>query len=165
VAFNAFMKLGDIKGECTDKDHKDWILVQSFSHGITQPPSVTQKSAGGRSAEEVHHSEFSVTKLLDAATPKIHEAACKGTHIAEVTLELFRAGGDKPVKYMKYTFKEVLISGVISNGDPLGALQFPTETVKLTYGEINWEYTQQKPDGTAAGQIAAKWSLAKGATA
>ena len=165
MAFNAFAKIGDIKGECTDQDHKDWILVQSFSHGITQPASVTQKSAGGRSAEEVNHSEFSIVKLLDAATPKLHEAACKGTHIPEVTIELFRAGGDKPVKYMKYLLKEVLISGVISNGDPGGTHQFPTETVNMTYGEINWEYTQQKPDGTAAGQVATKWSRSKGAAA
>jgi hypothetical protein len=26
-----------------------------------------------------------------------------------------------------------------------------------------WTYTKQKPDGTAAGNVAAKWSLAQGA--
>lgn len=26
-------------------------------------------------------------KLLDAATPKLHEAACKGTHLPEVVIE------------------------------------------------------------------------------
>ena len=26
---------------------------------------------------------------VDAATPKLYEAACKGTHIPEVTIELF----------------------------------------------------------------------------
>jgi type VI protein secretion system component Hcp len=34
----------------------------------------------------------------DNATPKLHEAACKGTHIPEVTVELWRSGGDKPIK-------------------------------------------------------------------
>ena len=33
------------------------------------------------------HSEFSITKLVDAATPKLYEATCKGTHIPEVTIE------------------------------------------------------------------------------
>jgi type VI protein secretion system component Hcp len=28
-------------------------------------------------------------KLLDAATPKLHEAACKGTHIPEVVIEVW----------------------------------------------------------------------------
>jgi type VI protein secretion system component Hcp len=29
----------------------------------------------------VEHSEFKIVKLLDAATPKLYEAACKGTHL------------------------------------------------------------------------------------
>jgi bacteriocin-like protein len=35
----------------------------------------------------------------------------------------------------------------------------------LTYGAIEWTYTKQRPDGTAAGKVAAKWSLAQGAVA
>ncbi len=164
MAFNAFMNFGDIKGECTDKDHKDWVMVESFDHGVTQPPSVTQKTAGGRAAEAVQHSQFTIVKLLDAATPKLFEAACKGTHIPEVKLECWRAGGS-PVKYYEVKLKEVLISGVSTDGDPTGAKQFPTETVKLTYGAIEWTYTKQKPDGTAGGNVAAKWSLSQGAAA
>ena len=30
---------------------------------------------------------------------------------------------------------------------------------------IEWTYTKQKPDGTAAGNVAAKWSVAQGAVA
>jgi hypothetical protein len=26
-AFNAFANFGDIKGESTDKDHKDWVMI------------------------------------------------------------------------------------------------------------------------------------------
>jgi type VI protein secretion system component Hcp len=32
-------------------------------------------------------------------------------------------------------------------------------TVALTYGAIQWTYTKQKPDGTAGGNVAAKWDL------
>jgi len=165
MAFNAFANFGDIKGESTDKDHKDWVMLLKYDHAVTQPPSVTQKTAGGRSAEEVTHSEFSIVKLVDAATPKLYEAACKGTHIPEVTIELLRAGGDKPVKYMEFKLKEVLISGVIHNGDPTGAAQFPTETIKLTYGSIEWTYTKQDEKGAAKGNVAAKWSVTQGAAA
>jgi len=164
MAFNAFLNLGDIKGESTDKDHKDWVMITQFSHQVTQPPSVTQKTAGGRTAEAVQHSEFSIGKLVDASTPKLYEAACKGTHIPEVTIECWRAGGD-PLKYYEIKLKEVLISGVIANGDPTAQHGFPTETVNMTYGAIEWTYTKQKADGTAGGNVAAKWSLAQGAAA
>ncbi len=164
MAFNAFVNFGDIKGESTDKDHKDWVSILSYNHGVTQPASVTQKSAGGRSAEAVNHSEFQITKLVDAATPKLYEAACKGTHIPEVTLECWRAGGD-PVKYLEVKLKEVLISGVTANGTPAGDHGFPTENVSMVYGAIEWTYTKQKPDGTAGGNVAAKWNVAQGAAA
>jgi type VI secretion system secreted protein Hcp len=164
MAFNAFANFGDIKGESTDKDHKDWVLITQFDYEIVQPASITQKTAGGRTAEAVQHSEFKIVKLLDAATPKLYEAACKGTHLPEVVIECWRAGGD-PVKYFEVKLKEVLISGVVSNGNPKGDQQFPTETVKMTYGAIEWTYTKQKPDGSAAGQVAAKWSMAEGAAA
>ena len=39
MAFNAFVNFGDIKGESTDKDHKDWIEVLSYSSPTTQPAS------------------------------------------------------------------------------------------------------------------------------
>jgi len=38
------------------------------------------------------HSEFQVVKLIDKASPKLYEAACKGTHIPEVTIEMWSAG-------------------------------------------------------------------------
>ena len=99
--FNGFVNFGDIKGECTDKGHENWVMILSYNHGVTQPPSITQKTAGGRAAEEVNHSEFSMTKLVDAATPKLYEAACKGTHIPEVVVELWRAGGDPPSRSLR----------------------------------------------------------------
>jgi type VI secretion system secreted protein Hcp len=165
MTFNGFVNFGDIKGESTDKDHKDWVMMLKYTHAVTQPPAPLVRTSGGRSTGAVNHSEFSIVKLLDAATPKLHEAACKGTHIPEVVIEIWRAGGDKPIKYMEYKIKEVMISGVISDGDPLNFVGFPTETIKMAYGAIEWTYIKQKPDGTAAGNVSAKWSLAQGAVA
>ena len=30
---------GDIKGESTDKDHRDWIQILRYDHAVTQPPA------------------------------------------------------------------------------------------------------------------------------
>jgi bacteriocin-like protein len=32
----------------------------------------------------------------------------------------------------------------------------------FAYGAIEWTYTKQKPDGTGAGNVAAKWNVAQG---
>ncbi len=29
-AFNGFVNFGDIKGESTDKDHKDWVMLSKL---------------------------------------------------------------------------------------------------------------------------------------
>ena len=42
--------------------------------------------SGGRA----EHSDFHVMKLIDSASPKLYEAACKGTHIPEVTIEMLK---------------------------------------------------------------------------
>lgn len=163
--FNAFVNFGDIKGECTEKDHKDWVAATKVSFKVTQPPSTTQQTAGGRTAEAVEFSEFVIDKLVDKASPKLFEAACKGVHIPEVTIDYTRAGGDAPVKYLEIKLKEVLISGVEHNGDPTTAYQFPVETIRMTFGAIEKTYTQQKADGKAGGNVAAKWNVSQGAAA
>jgi type VI secretion system secreted protein Hcp len=164
MAFNAFVNFGDIKGESTDKDHKDWVMIQSYSQSVTHQPSIAQKTAAGRSAERAHFSEFSIKKLMDAATPKLFEACCKGTHLKEVVIELVRAGS-KPVKYLEIKLTDVIITSIAHSVDPTPDVQFPTETVSMTFGAIEYTYTKQKPDGTAAGNVSAKWNVAQGAAA
>ncbi len=36
-AFDGFVNFGDIKGESTDKDHKDWVTILQFNHAVTAP--------------------------------------------------------------------------------------------------------------------------------
>jgi type VI secretion system secreted protein Hcp len=160
--FNAFVNFGDIKGECTDKDHKDWVMIDRYEHHITQPASVTQKTAGGRSAEAVQFEELKLHKMIDASSPKLSEACCKGTGIPEITIELWRAGGD-PLKYYQLKVKDAMISSVKQDGSPTSSAQFPVEVVGIVFGSIEWTYTKQKPDGTAGGNVAGTWSLANGA--
>ena len=162
MAFNAYVNFGDIKGESTDKDHKDWVVITSYRQSVTQP-SVTERTAGGQSAGKATFSEFTITKLLDSATPKLFEAACNGTHIKEVTIELVRANGGPA--YLQIKLTDVMIAGFLDNAETSGAAQFPTETINMTYGAIEITYTKQKPDGTAAGNVTAKWNVAKGAAA
>ena len=61
--------------------------------------------------------------------------------------------------------KEVVVSGITHNADPKGDYQFPLEQISLTYGAIEKTYTQQKADGKAGGNVAAKWNVAKGTAA
>jgi type VI secretion system secreted protein Hcp len=151
-----YLKIDGIPGEATDADHKDWIEIHSFNHSITQTASATSSSAGGGTTSRTNHADFVVTHLVDKASPKLYEAASSGKHINNVSIELFRAAGDKRVKYMEITLGQVVISNVApsSNGD------FPAESVSLNYGTIKWVYTLQKrSDGSPSGSTTGGWDL------
>src|SRR3954469_11117687 len=100
MAFDAFLKIDGIPGESTDDKHTDWIEYLSFDFGMEQPTSATDSSAGGGTTERVDVEDLKVVKHLDKASTKLYEFCCTGKHIATVTIELCRAGGDK-LKYLE----------------------------------------------------------------
>lgn len=156
---NSFMQVDGIKGESTEDQHKDWIEVLSFSHGISQPTSATRSSSGGGTVGASEHGDFTITKYVDIASPKLAEAVSTGKAIKKVTIDMMRQSGDSKVKYMAINLEEVVISSVhaASNGADLH-----TETVGLNYAKIDWTYTQQKrADGAGGGNTTAKYDLTK----
>jgi type VI secretion system secreted protein Hcp len=157
MSFDTFLKIDGIPGESTDDAHKEWIEVQSFSHNIHQPASASVSTAGGAPQERCEHSDFSITKMLDKASPKIYEFCCSGKPVKEVIIEMCRAGGDK-LKYMEIKMEEVIISNVSPTGS--NGADFPSESVNFNYGKIKWVYTQQKRlDGTGGGNVPGGWDL------
>lgn len=159
MAFDAFLKIDGIPGESSDDKHKEWIEVLSYSHGVSQASSGSASTGGGRSAERCNHSDFSIVKALDKASPKLALACCNGTHIKEVKLELCRAAGDK-TKYMEYKLSDAIVSSVRPGGAAQGGETLPLEEVAFSYGKIEWTYTATDPKtGKASGDVKANWDL------
>ena len=164
MAFDAFLNIDGVPGESTDDKHKGWIEVLSFSHGATQPSSATASSAGGGTTERVSFDDLMVTKHIDKASAKLHELCASGKHIATVTLQLCRAGGDK-LQYMEVKMEQVVISAVQAAGNATAASNggtdnLPTEQVSFDFGKVKWTYTQQKrADGSGGGNVTGGWDL------
>ena len=167
MAFDAFLNIDGVPGESTDDKHKGWIEVLSFSHGATQPSSATASSAGGGTTERVSFDDLMVTKHIDKASAKLHELCASGKHIATVTLQLCRAGGDK-LQYMEVKMEQVIISAVQATGTANAAAagagtatdNLPTEQVSFNFGKVKWTYTQQKrADGSGGGNVTGGWDL------
>src|SRR5215469_6931706 len=164
-----YMKLSNgLDGESKDTKHQNWIELLSFSHDIRQPASATVGTAGGGTTARTQHGDYTVTKYVDIASPKLYEYASSGQHIDTVSIEMMRAAGADRVKYMQVDMTDVVISQVSPSGGAtatdstqnIDETQFPVETVKLNYAQIKWTYTQQKREGgTAAGQKTGGWSL------
>ncbi len=159
MAFDAFLKVSTVPGESTDDKHKDWIEILSYHTGASQPASGSSSTAGGRTAERVNISDFSVVKALDKASPKLFLACCNGEHIPEVTVELCRAGKDKQ-KYMQYKMSDVIVSSVRPGGAAQGGETLPLEEVSFNFAKIEWVYTEtDHSTGKPKGDVKSHWDL------
>ena len=161
MAFDCFIKLDGVDGESEDAKHAKWVEVLSFSHGVSQTASASVSSGGGRSAGRTDHADFSITKTLDATSPKLNQMCSSGEHIPNVEVQLHRSDGTKP-EYMNYKFNDVIITSVHVSGSPQGGDPLPMETVSFAYGKINWKYTPtDHKTGKAGTAVPTFWDLHK----
>ncbi|MGD9009861.1 MAG: type VI secretion system tube protein Hcp [Desulfobacteraceae bacterium] len=157
MAFDGFMQLDGIEGESSDAKYKGWIEISDCNMEIMQNVSTTASSVGGASAARADFSNLRFTKLMDKSSPQLALACAKGTHFNTVRVEFCRAGSEK-ITFMAIKLTDCLISTVTMNAGG----HFPTETIHLDYGAINWTYTQQsRKGGMTMGNTAAGWNRRK----
>ena len=150
---NIFAKLGDIKGESLDSKHKDEIDVFSFSWGVanTAPP------AGGGGAGKATFNDLAFVHNIDRASPLLMKACATGAHIKTATLTSRKAGKTQH-EYMIFKFHDLLITGV-SAGAAAGQPDTGSETVTMSFAKVEFQYTLQKADGSAGGNVEFKYDL------
>ena len=108
-------------------------------------------------AERCEHSEITLTKLADLATPILLQTCSSGKTIPKAKFEFMRADGQgERIKYFEIELENVLIGDVspsVAEGDIL------TENLGLKFSKVKWKYTQQKIGGGSGGNTAGGWDL------
>jgi len=134
AANSYFLQIDGIQGGSTDRSHKDWIDVDSFSWGLT----LITSGSGGPSVGKASFSDLSWTQPVDISTPKWFLDVATGKHISKVTLDVQhddpKAGGQS---FFQMIFTDTMGTGLKVNGtgDALTADASMTSgaTVKLRY--------------------------------
>jgi type VI secretion system secreted protein Hcp len=157
MAFDSFIKIGDIPGESSDDKHKDWIEIMSFNWGASQPVTVGS-GLGGLSGGGANLSDFSFVKKVDKSSPKLLLSCCKGDPIAKIEFECRKSIGDKHV-YLKYTFENAMISSVRPGGSAHGGDDVPLEEVSFAYAKFENVYTPVDQTGKPQGNVSVKYDL------
>lgn len=126
AAYDAFLRLGDIKGEATDKDHKDWIEISSYA---TDPSHGANPTAGGSNRTPAKFfNAVTVRARVGKWTPQVAQAVATGKQFSNVVLD---AGP------MRYTYDEVIITSFSAGGGSnLEA------TFKMQYNKVTMAATQ-----------------------
>ncbi|NWB94256.1 Hcp family type VI secretion system effector, partial [Pseudomonas agarici] len=149
MATDMFLKLGDIKGESKDQQHRDEIEIQSIQWGMNQSGSMHTGSGGGSGKVSINNLSFS--KSMDKSSPNLMAACSSGKHFPEATLTVRKAGGTSPVEYLVITLKEVMVASYGTNGNQGGDILH--EDIALNFAKVEVSYQSQKADGGKDGGV------------
>ena len=157
----AFMKLGDIKGEASDADHKEWILIESMSapifRSVPQGAKDQQRTKGDTTLGDVV-----VVRQLDKSSTKLQENCANGTFFKEVEVHFCTTVKNKQEPYLTYKLSDVIISSFSMHANSSGS-PLPTEQITLGYTKAEWNYIVVDPKtGDKLGQVPAKYNPAEG---
>jgi type VI secretion system secreted protein Hcp len=157
----AFMKLGDIKGEATDSDHKDWILIESMSspvyRSIPEGAKDQQRTKGDTTLGDIV-----VVRQLDKSSTKLQEACANGTFFKEVQIDFCTTVKNKQEPYLTYKLKNVIVSSYSFHGNS-SASPLPSEQITMGYTEVEWTYVVVDPEtGDKKGNVPAKYTPGAG---
>jgi type VI secretion system secreted protein Hcp len=157
MAIDSFLKVGTLKGESVVKGFEDQMQILSWGWGMTQTGTTHAASGGG--AGKVDVQDLHVTKNIDAASPTLALACCKGTHFDTAVLTMRKAGGTA-LEYVTLTLTDVLVSSYsLAEADGGDLLK---DTFSLNFGKFKFSYQPQDNKGAKkGGAIDATYDIAK----
>lgn len=150
-----FLKIDGIEGESQDSKHKGEIEIESFSWGEVQ--TGTASHGGGMGAGKVQMQDFHFTMQVNKASPKLFLSCARGDHIKSAILTTRKAGKDQQ-EYLKVTFSDILVSSFQTGGSGAGDV-LPMDQISLNFTKVEFEYKEQKPDGSLGGAIKAHYDI------
>jgi type VI secretion system secreted protein Hcp len=146
MAIDAFLKLGDLKGESPVKGFEEQIQLLAWSWGMSQTGTTHHGTGGG--AGKVNVQDLSFTHYVDTSSPPMILACCKGTHYGEGILTLRKAGGDA-LPYLVITLTDIIITSVSTGGS--GGEDLQSENVTLNFAKFKYSYQPQDKTGAKKG--------------
>ncbi len=150
-----FLKIDGVEGESQDSKHKNEIEIESFSWGANNMG--TASHGGGMGAGRVSFQDFNFTMRVNKASPKLMLNCSTGNHIKHAVLVCRKAGKDQQ-EYLKVTFSDLLVSSYQTNGTGASGV-IPMDQIGLNFSKVEFEYKEQKPDGTLGGAIKTWWDM------
>jgi type VI protein secretion system component Hcp len=126
-------------------------LEQAFKQGAAD------RSGDIEAAEEAVRAKFeafTVTKMMDLASPKLYKACSTGTRFPAAMLALRKPGGEY-LLYIQFIFRDVAVTGITWDGGEGDKL--PQETLTFTFKAMGLQYIKQAPRGQMGDRPPQEW--------
>lgn len=160
MAFDSFLDIDKVEGECTAKGFEKKIEIFSFSWGASNPTTVGS-GATGISGGKVSISSFNFMKKTEKSSTTLFAACCRGDHFATAKLTMRKAGGTAGQSaFLIYEFTDVMVESIQWSGST-GGDDTPTESVSIAFAACKITYNAQDATGKMAKAGEASWDLTK----
>lgn len=154
-----FVNYEGINGESSDSGHSGWMDVESIAWGVGRQITSNSSTAGDRESSNAVISDLQIVRYMDTATPKVFIESCCGTG-KTVKIHLSKTGtGSGSDVYMEYTLKNALISNYTVDASSQSNSR-PTETITISFVDVEVKYTPYDEDGNAEAAIAVGFDTA-----
>ena len=101
--------------------------------------------------------DFHFVMKINKASPKLMVACANGQHIKEAVLTCRKAGKEQQ-EFLKVKFSDLPVSSYQTGGSANGDV-VPLDQIALNFAKIEFEYKEQKPDGTLGAPTKAGWDV------
>jgi type VI secretion system secreted protein Hcp len=117
--------------------------LYGYSFGSSQG-GTSGSSSSGAAAGKIKFEDFSFTKKVDKASPKLLVACASGQHFPKVTVTLRKGKQKQP--YLVVTMSNVLISSFQTSSKSGSSAH---DSLSLNFTKIQFKYSSQKAGGKA----------------
>ena len=160
AAVDYFLKIDGIDGESQQDKHKNEIELDSWSFGETNAGTMARSMGGG--AGKVSMQDFHFVMHVNKASPKLFLACATGEHIKTAKL-VCRKAGKTQQEFLKVTFSDLLVSSYQTGGSGQSDV-LPVDQIALNFAKIEFEYAEQKIDGSLGPSVKTNYNLKLGKT-
>lgn len=134
AANSYYLQISGIPGDSVDKNHPNWINLDSFSWGLT--------NVAGSGASKATFNDFAWTQGVDSSTPKWFLAVATGQEIPTVTLDVTAPNSaGAPYSFFQMIFTKTQATGLKITGSGAApeadASMSSGTTVKLRYRQLD----------------------------
>jgi type VI secretion system secreted protein Hcp len=151
-----FLKIEGIDGESHDATHKGSIELQSWNWYEENLPIYIH---GLKPVGKAVMGHFVCTFPYNKASVKLVLANANGDHIKKAALTCRKAGGRQHTFYTM-TMHDIMIT--VCNTLPGGLDYWPLTQIGIAFCWVEWEYREQKSDGSMGPPIKTGWDVKKG---
>lgn len=149
-----YIKYEGIDGEATHETHKKWLDVGSLQWGVGRAISTPSGSTANREASEPSVSEVTISKMMDASSPKFFVESVTGAVGKKVEIHLVTTGSPG-VTYAEYVLTDALVSAysMSSGGDR------PSESISISFTKMEYKFIPYDNKNKAGTPISVSYDI------